>query len=93
MAEIKMNSDAVAEALRGLQAKISTYRDGVVNSKVQIGAIKSSLEGSAYTSLLGKVENDMERQLLLVAECMTLNSQLSAFTEEISSAEASVSFE
>ncbi|MGQ7462969.1 hypothetical protein ACTGZQ_10790 [Streptococcus suis] len=93
MSEIKINSIAIAEVLRGFQAKISTYREGVVNSKVQIGAIKSSLQGSAYASLLNVVESDIERQMALVAECMTLSGQLSSFTEEITSAEASVSFE
>lgn len=93
MSEIKMNSDVVTEVLRGLQAKITVYRDGVIGSRVQIEALKSSLQGSAYESLLSKIEEVVARQLLLVAECQTLAGQLSTFTTDISSAESNVSFE
>ncbi|WP_367784006.1 hypothetical protein AB1395_03885 [Streptococcus pluranimalium] len=90
---IKMESSSVTDVVATLNDSIANYKAAVVNASALFGQFQNALKGDAYTALSTQVTQSLQTNQLLVAECMTLGTQLSNFASEISEAESSVSFE
>lgn len=92
MATIKMDKDPFVSSVENLIQKVNAYTDSVTTSSAQFSFFQSDLMGESYTKLFNKVDSELSNQKLLAAECIVLSEKAKRFSEEISSAEASVSF-
>ncbi|MEY8700182.1 hypothetical protein AALH12_03180 [Streptococcus ferus] len=92
MTTIKVES-GVTDSVTNFNSKIDTYQQAVVSAVAGFSEFQGILEGKSYESLITQTNSVLETQKVLVAECLTLSQKLNSFVEEITEAEANVSFE
>lgn len=92
MTTIKMDKDTVTTAVTNFESRVEIYRAATVSSIARFSNFQGVLEGEAYEALISSINNALDTQKQLVAECIVLTDDTKKFVEEISSQESSASF-
>lgn len=92
MTTIKIDKDAVMTVINNFENSVDLYRSATVSSIARFSDFEGALDGEAYEALVSSINNTLEIQKNLVAECIVLTDNAKMFLEEITSQESSVTF-
>lgn len=92
MTTIKINYDDLSDAVTKALNKANEYEEKVITAASIFSEVSLELDGQSYDALLSKMDNKLESQKRIVAECQILSEEVQKYIQEMSDAEANTSF-
>lgn len=92
MTNIKVNSEGMSNSVINLRYEIENYENAVVNSQVQLNSAFQNLSGRGYNALDKQLEEAINKQKTVVAECQLLIQAIQQYLVDIVNEEEKIKF-